>query len=58
MISVEGHPTEKEQEEKYKERLRQYSRIDGNCNPKVLEELRDKYLDSVRLINEVIREYD
>ena len=45
-------------EEDYKKRLRQYAMIDGNCNPKILEDLRDKYLDTVRLINEVIREYD
>ena len=37
-------------EENYKEGLRRYKKIGS------LEQLRDSYLDSVRLINEVIRE--
>ena len=44
-------------DEHYKEGIRRYAQIYDN-HIEVLEQLRDKYLDSVRLINEVIKEFD
>jgi len=43
-------------EELYKNGIRRYAQMYNN-DVKKLEELRDRYLDTVRLINEVIEEY-